>query len=81
MKVIYEKEIGGDGLMVGLYVEGDKLVLKQTYPLAKVLQPVTDVIDKGLDGLEKIIPGDWDKPMIESAKAEAKTQLIKILSE
>jgi hypothetical protein len=80
MKVIYEHAIGGDGAVIGLYIEGDKLVEKVSYPLAKVLTPVNSLIGIGVDKLEALIPGD-QKDLAEKLKAQANEQLVKLLSE
>lgn len=80
MKVIYEHAIGGDGAMVGLYIEGGMLVEKFAYPLDKVLSPVKDLIGRGVDKLEVLIPGD-QKELAEKLKKEAFDNLVKLLSE
>jgi hypothetical protein len=80
MKTIIEKEVGGDGGKAGLYVEAGELALKVTYPLEKILQPATDVIDKGFDAVENAIPGDWDKAILAPIRAGVKAELLKLVS-
>jgi len=80
-KTIYEKEIGSDGAKAGLYVDGQNLSLHVSYPLAKVVEPATKAVDSLIDKLEKLIPGDWDKPMLEKVKEEYKEELVKLLAE
>ena len=81
----HEQDIGGDGGKVSaqLGVEGENLKAEVSviYPIAKVVEPATKALDSALDKLEKAIPGDWDKPMIEKVKAEYKTELVKLLAE
>ncbi len=81
MKVIVEHAIGGDGAKALLAIEGADLVGKVTFPLAKVVEPLASIVDKALDKLEAIIPGDWDKAPIERIKAEARHELVALLSE
>lgn len=81
----FEQAIGGDGgkLNGALGVDQTDLVAKveARYPLAKVVEPATKALDSALDKLEQIIPGNWDKPMIEKIKAEYKDELLKLLAE
>lgn len=81
MKVIVEQSIGGDGAKFGAYIEGDQLVAKVSYPLEKVVEPVSNVVDNLLMKLEAAIPGTWDKAIIDPIRADAKAQLVKLLSE
>ena len=80
-----DKEIGSDGLKLGakLGVEGSdlKAQIEVSYPIAKIIEPATKAADELLDKIEKAIPGDWDKPMIEKFKAEYKQRLVELLSE
>lgn len=78
-KEIIGKDFGGDGAHVALGVEEDKMYLKVTLPLSKVVEPCSMVIDQLIDKLEKIIPGD-QLAMAAQAKADAKAQLVKLLS-
>lgn len=81
----FEQAIGGDGgkLKCAVGVDQTDLVaqVEARYPLAKVVEPATKALDSALDKLEQLIPGDWDKPMIEKVKAEYKEELIKLLAE
>lgn len=81
----YEQAVGADGGKVSaqLGVEGEhlKAEVAVTYPIAKVVEPATKALDSALDKLEKAIPGDWDKPLIEKVKAEYKQELVKLLAE
>lgn len=81
MKVIYEHAVGGDGAKAGAYVDGVDLLVKVSYPLDKVLAPANKIIDDAIDKVEALIPGDWDKALLEPLKAEAKAALIKLISE
>lgn len=81
MKVIVEEGIGGDGAKAGLYLDGGDLALKVTYPVAKVLQPVNDVIDSVVAKIEAAIPGDWDKAILDPIAAAAKAELLVLLTE
>lgn len=81
MKVIYEHEVGGDGGKAGAYIDGDQLAVKVSYPLAKVLMPVNDVIDSLINKIEAAIPGDWDKAVLEPIRVAAKAELVSLLAE
>lgn len=81
MKALYEHDIGGDGAKAGIYIEGETLAVKASFPLAKALSPVNDIIDKAFDKVEEVIPGDWDKALLEPLRAEAKSAILKMLSE
>lgn len=80
-----EQGIGGDGAMIkgslGVEESNIKLEIGVTYPIEKIVAPATKAVDNLLEKLEKAIPGDWDKPILEKAKAEFKEELIKLLSE
>jgi hypothetical protein len=81
----YEKDMGAEGgkAAAALGVEGQmlKVELSASYPISKVIEPATAAVDALLDKLEKAIPGDWDKPMIDGFKLEYKADLVKRLSE
>lgn len=81
MKSLYSVNIGGDGGKAELGVSGDQLSLAVSFPLAKIIQPATQVLDAQLDKLKALIPGSWDDAAIESFKAEYHAQLVKLLSE
>ena len=78
------KPFGTDGQFKAvLGVDGDMLSANVAvqYPIAKIVQPATEAFDAILDRIEKAIPGDWDKPMIEKFKVEYKQELLERLSE
>lgn len=81
----FEKEIGESQAKVGgaLVVENSLIVaeVKVSFPVAKLVEPATKAVDNLLDKLEKAIPGDWDKVLIEKVKAEYKEELTKLISE
>lgn len=80
MKTIVDTAVGGDGARAGLYLDGDQLTAKISYPVAKILQPVNDVIDAGVAKLEALIPGDWDKAILEPIAAGMKAELLLLLT-
>lgn len=86
MKELLENDfdIGSDakGKAV-LGIESANLVAEVSiqYPIAKIIEPVTKAVDKALDKLEELIPGDWDKAIIEKVKEEYKEKLLELLSE
>lgn len=83
--VSFDQMIGSDGGKIGgaIAIENSDLVIqaKVSYPLEKVVEPATKAVDALLVKLEAMIPGDWDKPLIEKVKEEYKTELVKLLSE
>ena len=83
--VEFDKEIGTDGLKAkgSVGVDGDNLSAQVSlvYPIAKIIEPATKALDVALDKLETLIPGDWDKAIIEKVKAEYKADLVKLLAE
>jgi len=85
MKELIKKEgpIGGDGGMYSaaavLENKALKVKVEASYPLEKVIQPVTKVVDDMLDKLESAIPGDWDKKIIEGLKADYKAKLVELM--
>jgi hypothetical protein len=81
VKSIIEKPIGGDGGKVVLDIDAGNVELKVSYPLAKVLSPVTDIIDVVINKVEAAIPGEWDKAVLEPIRLAAKAELIALLSE
>lgn len=81
MKVLIEKEFGGDGGKVGAYIEDEALQVKVSYPLIKVIQPATNALDGLLDKLKAAIPGTWDDALIDKLKDEYKADLVKFLAE
>lgn len=77
MKTIYESAVGGDGAMVGLYVDGEFLIEQVKYPLAKALDPADKFIDSSIDALEAKL--GWAKAIIEPIRAAAKAALAKVI--
>ncbi len=80
-KQIIEKPVGGDGGDVVLDIADGKLELKVTYPLLKVMEPVNKVIDAAIDKVELMVPGDWDRAILEPIRLAAKAELLALLSE
>ena len=81
--VSHEQGIGDAGrveVALGVRETNLRLQVAAEYPLVKVIEPATKALDSTLDKLEKLIPGDWDKPMIEKVKAEYKEELAKLLA-
>lgn len=80
-----KQPIGGDGAMASesLTLDGGNLVadIRVEYPVAKLLKPVTDEIDVARDALEKVIPGDWDKAVLDPIFEGLKKAIIAKLSE
>ena len=85
MKKFVDVEQGmGDGkLKVALGIDQGDIVaqVEARIPAVKVIEPATKAVDNLLDKLEKAIPGDWDKPMIDKFKSEYKQDLVKYLEE
>lgn len=80
MKTIYETPIGGDGGKIGLYLDSGDLVQKASYPVAKALGPVNDLIDSATAKIEAAIPGDWDKAVLDPIAAGLKAEIAALLS-
>lgn len=82
--VKFEKEIGGDGAKVegvlGVEQSTLKLAVSASYPIAKIVDPVMVAFDQLVDKLEQLIPGD-QTVLAAQAKAEARTAVVKALSE
>lgn len=80
--------IGSDGGVVVGAVSGGideqfisvKAEVELKYPTAKAVEPLTAVVDKLVDKLEAVIPGD-QLAMAAEAKAEAKAAILKIIAE
>lgn len=81
----FDHALGADGGKVagGLGVDGANFSanVQLLYPIAKVIEPATNLIDELITKLETIIPGDWDKPLLESVKVEYKAKLVALFSE
>ncbi len=78
--------IGGDGAMASeeLSLDGGNLVaeIKIVYPVAKLMSPVTDLIDKAAADIEAKLPfGGSTKAILDPIVAGLKAEIIKILSE
>lgn len=88
---IVEQAIGDKG-KVGVYV-GDGVIelaanaavgdanvqFAVDYPIAKAADPVNKLIDSAFDKIEAIVPGDWDKALLEPIRAEAKAEFLKLI--
>lgn len=82
MKTIYEHEIGGDGGMTGAYLNGGQVFVRVSYPVTKLVDPVMAQLDPLKEKLKSIVPFDSaTDPLIDAAFAEAKAEIIKLLSE
>lgn len=79
MKAIVEKDIGGDGAQVGVYVDPTHLSVQVKYPLEKIVDPIGKLLDKAVDKVEQWIPGD-QKPLAEKLKAELREELVDLLA-
>jgi len=79
----FDKAIGGDGAKAvgAIVVEAGELKaeVSLSYPVSKIIEPVTKVLDSALDKLETIIPGDWDKKLIDQLKKEYREELDKLI--
>lgn len=77
--------IGGDGAQASetLSLDGGNLVadIKVTYPVAKLLKPVTDGIEAAKAAIEKAIPGDWDKAILDPIFKGLEDGIVAKLSE
>lgn len=86
MKTIVEHaaDLGGQGAKATfkLGVEGANLKAEVSalYPIEKIVDKAMPVIDGLVDKIEQLIPGDQTKYAAE-LKADAKAQLVKLLSE
>ena len=79
-----EQAVGGDGAKLNgaLGIDQSDIVaqVEVRYPIAKVIDPVMEIVDKLVDKLEAVIPGD-QKGMAMQAKADARAAIVKALSE
>lgn len=80
MKSIITKEIGGDGAAAELLIGDGKLAVQVSYPLEKIIEPLTSVVDKVVDKLEQFIPGD-QTGLAAQIKADARKELAELLAE
>ncbi len=80
MKTIVSQPIGGDGAAASLLVDdSSNLVAQISYPIAKLVSPINDVIDAAINKVEAAIPGDWDKAVLEPIRIAAKAELVSLL--
>lgn len=83
--VKFDKALGDSGAKAsgGLVVKDGSLTaqIEVSYPVIKIVEPVTKVLDKAIDKLEALIPGDWDKALLENVKKEYKEELAKLIAE
>jgi hypothetical protein len=80
MKSIVEKEIGGDGAKAELLIGEGKLAVQVSYPLEKIIEPLTSVVDKVVDKLEQFIPGD-QTGLAADIKKQAREELAQLLAD
>ena len=86
MKELFGKEfdLGSDGkakALVGVEAANLKAEVSVTYPIAKIVEPLFEQVDKALDKLEQLIPGDWDKAIVAKAKEEIRETVLELLAE
>jgi hypothetical protein len=79
-KVIVSKEIGGDGATVALATDASSIKLVLAYPKAKLVDPILKGVDSGIDKAETLIPGDWDKAILEPLRALIKAEIAAALA-
>lgn len=80
MKSIVTKEIGGDGAAAELLIGEGKLAIQVSYPLEKIIEPLTSIVDKVVDKLEQFIPGD-QTGLAADIKKQAREELAELLAE
>lgn len=80
MKSIITKEIGSDGAAAELLVGEGKLAIQVSYPLEKIIEPLTSIVDKVVDKLEQFIPGD-QTGLAQDLKNSARKELAELLAE
>lgn len=81
MKVLVEKELGGNGGKVGLYINEGVLEAKASIAVASVVDMVSKPLDPLKAKLEALIPGDWENALVDEAFVAAKAEISKLLSE
>lgn len=80
----FDKDIGSDGKVgggIGVEADNFQVAVRVTYPISKVIEPATKALDALLVKIEGVIPGDWDKAILEKVKVEYKEELVKLISE
>lgn len=82
-KVIVEQDIGGtgdfEGSKAGIYMDEGMVKVAVAVPLTKLLGPVNKIVDAGIDKIEDLIPGEWDKALLEPARAFIKAEILKLI--
>lgn len=80
-----KQPIGGDGATASesLTLDGGDLVadVQVRYPVAKLLKPVTDELEVAKAAIEKMIPGDWDKAILDPIFKGLEDAIVAKLSE
>lgn len=77
MKTIYEHTVGGDGAVMGAYVDGDWVIIQEKYPLSKAIDPADKFLDSSIDKLEEKF--GWSKAFLEPLRVSAKAALLKLV--
>lgn len=81
MKTIISEPIGGDGGLVELDVDSGNLELRFVFPVAKVIAPITALLDPLRTKLEALIPGTWADPAIDAAFAGVAAEIVTLLAD
>lgn len=80
----HEQALGNDGgkATAQLGVENGDIVarVEVRHPVAPIVDKLTVEADKFIDKVEKAIPGDWDKPLLEKLKVEYKEAITKAIT-
>lgn len=83
-KKIYEKQLGGDGLVIGAYVDEKNASISLRFPMKEVVSFVADkalvAIDKAIDKVEDLIPGD-QKDTAAKLKQRLRDELAKFVAD
>jgi len=81
-KIIVSQKVGGDGAVAVLAIDpdGGTINVELKYPVAKLVEPVNAVIDSAIDKIEGVIPGDWDKALLEPIRAAAHAEIAALIS-
>ena len=80
MKSIVSTPIGGDGAVASLDVDNGNLVAAVSFPIAKFLTPIDALVDSAVAKIEGLIPGDWDKAILDPIAAGLKAEIATLLS-
>lgn len=82
MKTFVDKKFAAnDAGEVSLGMDGTKIKVELSYDIGQdVATLVGPIVDKAFDAVEKIIPGDWDKNLLDPERQAAKDALVKALS-